>query len=178
MGCGVPYAIGAKFAHPDRPVIAMVGDGAMQMNGNGELLTIKRYWKQWKDPRLVILVLKNNDLNQVTWEMRAMTGDPKFRASQEIPDFGYAAYAESIGLRGIRVDRPEQVAPAWERALASDRPVVYEAYTDPEVPPLPPHITFEQASAYTKAIMRGDPGGFDMIRQSFRQLVSAAWKSS
>ena len=107
MGCGVPYAIGAKFAHPDRPVIALVGDGAMQMNGNAELLTIERYWKEWKDPRLVILVLHNNDLNQVTWEMRAMAGDTRYAASQDLPDFAYARYAELVGLRGIRVDQPE-----------------------------------------------------------------------
>ena len=114
MGCGVPYAIGAKFAHPDRPVIALVGDGAMQMNGMDELLTIKKYWKEWKDPRLVILVLHNNDLNQVTWEMRAMAGDTRYVASQELPDFEYARYAELVGLRGIKVDRPEDI---WPRAL-------------------------------------------------------------
>ena len=123
MGCGVPYAIGAKFAHPDRPVIALVGDGAMQMNGMNELLTIKRYWKEWKDPRLVILVLHNNDLNQVTWEMRAMAGDTRYAASQDLPDFAYADYAELVGLRGIKVDLPEQIAAAWDEAFASSRPV-------------------------------------------------------
>ena len=117
MGPGVPYAIAAKFAHPDRPVIALVGDGAMQMNGNGELVTIAKYWQRWSDPRLVVLVLHNNDLNQVTWEQRAMEGDPRYEASQQLPDFPYARYAELIGLRGIRVDDPDQLADAWERAL-------------------------------------------------------------
>jgi pyruvate dehydrogenase (quinone) len=138
MGCAVPYAIGAKFAHPERPVVAFVGDGAMQMNGMNELLTIKKYWKEWKDPRLVILVLKNNDLNQVTWEMRAMSGDTRYAASQDLPDFDYARYADLCGLHGIKVDDPERLAPAWDEALASSRPVLIEAIVDPDVPPLPP----------------------------------------
>jgi pyruvate dehydrogenase (quinone) len=166
MGPGVPYAIAAKFAHPDRPVIALVGDGAMQMNGNAELVTIAKYWKGWSDPRLVVLVLHNNDLNQVTWEQRAMAGDPRYEASQALPDFPYARYAELIGLRGIRVDDPEQVGAAWEQALASDRPVVLEAITDPEVPPLPPHITLEQARAMTSALVHGDPGRGEIIKQA------------
>ena len=122
MGPGVPYAIAAKFAHPDRPVIALVGDGAMQMNGNGELVTIAKYWQRWSDPRLIVLVLHNNDLNQVTWEQRAMEGDPKYEASQQLPDFPYARYAELIGLTGIRVDDPDDIADAWEQAFAADRP--------------------------------------------------------
>src|SRR6185312_7138083 len=140
MGPAVPYAIGAKFAHSDRVVFAFAGDGAMQMNGNEELITIAKYWKKWKDPRLVIVVLNNKDLNMVTWEQRVMMGDPKFEASQDLPDFQYAHYAESLGLMGIRVDNPDQVADAWQRALSADRPVLLEAITDGEVPPLPPHI--------------------------------------
>ena len=171
MGCGVPYAIGAKFAHPDRPVIALVGDGAMQMNGNGELLTIAKYRERWPDQRLVVLVLHNNDLNQVTWEQRAMTGDPKYEASQELPEFPYARYAELIGLRGIRVDDPDEVGAAWDEALAADRPVVLEAITDPEVPPLPPHITLEQARALASALAHGDPGRAEIIRQSAKEKL-------
>jgi pyruvate dehydrogenase (quinone) len=171
MGPGVPYAIAAKFAFPDRPVIALVGDGAMQMNGLAELLTAAKYWKRWKDPRLVVLVLNNRDLNQVTWEQRVMVGDPKLEASQDIPDFPYARYAESIGLRGVRVDRPEQIGPAWEAALSADRPCVVEAVTDPEVPPLPPHITFKQGKSMLEAILKGDPARGEMIKQSWRQLV-------
>jgi pyruvate dehydrogenase (quinone) len=171
MGCGVPYAIGAKFAYPDRPVIAMVGDGAMQMNGNAELVTIARYWKEWKDPRLIILVLNNRDLNQVTWEQRVLAGDPRYPASQSLPDFPYASYAESLGLRGIRVDRPDQIARAWDQALSADRPVVFEAYVDPDVPPLPPHITLEQAKHFSEAIFKGDEKSAGVIKQSIKGMV-------
>jgi pyruvate dehydrogenase (quinone) len=171
MGPGVPYAIAAKFAHPNRPVIAMVGDGAMQMNGINELITIAKYRHLWPDQRLVIMVLNNRDLNQVTWEQRAMEGNPKFEGSQELPDFPYARYAELIGLKGIRVETPDQVAPAWDAALSADRPVVYEAVTDPEVPPLPPHITIEQAKALSSAMLAGDPDAGSIVRQSFSQKV-------
>ena len=172
MGPGVPYAIAAKFAHPSRPVIALVGDGAMQMNGINELITIAKYREQWPDQRLIVLVLNNKDLNQVTWEQRAMSGDPKFEGSQDLPDFPYARYAEMLGLKGIRVDRPEEVAPAWEEALAAKEPVVYEAITDPEVPPLPPHITLEQAKALSSALAAGDPNARRIVKQSFRQKVA------
>jgi pyruvate dehydrogenase (quinone) len=171
MGPGVPYAVAAKFAHPHRPVIALVGDGAMQMNGNAELVTIAKYWERWRDPRLIVLVLNNRDLNQVTWEQRAMSGDPRFEGSQSLPDFPYASYAEMIGLRGIRVDDPADVASAWDDALASDRPVVLEAITDPEVPPLPPHITLEQAHSLMSALRKGDPAAGEVIRQSFKQKI-------
>jgi pyruvate dehydrogenase (quinone) len=167
----VPYAIGAKFAHPDRPVIAMVGDGAMQMNGMNELLTIARYRDRFVDPRLVVLVLANRDLNQVTWEMRGMEGNPRFATSQDVPALDHARFAELCGLRGIRVDKPEQVGPAWDEALRSDRPVVIDAICDPEVPPLPPHVTLEEARNFTRAVLKGDPGAAAMIRQSFKKKV-------
>jgi len=170
MGSGVPYAIGAKFAHPERAVIALVGDGAMQMNGINELITIAKYWRRWSDPRLVVMVLNNGDLNQVTWEQRAMEGDPKFKGSQDVPDFGYARYAEMLGLAGLYVDRPDAVGAAWDRALAERRPVVLEVRTDPDVPPLPPHITFKQAKAYASAIVKGDPDAFDIVKASFKGL--------
>ncbi|HEY4281106.1 MAG TPA: thiamine pyrophosphate-requiring protein [Conexibacter sp.] len=171
MGAGVPYAIGAKFAHPDRPVIALVGDGAMQMNGLNELITIVKYRDRWRDQRLVVLVLNNRDLNQVTWEQRAMSGDPKVEATQTLPDFPYARFAEMIGLRGIRTDNPDEVASCWDQALSADRPVVFEVVTDPEVPPLPPHITLAQAHAFASAILHGDPGRGEMLKQSIRQKL-------
>ena len=171
MGPGVPYAIAAKFAHPDRPAIALVGDGAFQMNGMNELLTIAKYWERWADPTLVVLVLHNGDLNQVTWEQRAMEGDPRYPVSQDVPDFPYARYAEMVGLDGIRVDSPDDVGAAWDEALAADRPCVLEAITDPEVPPLPPHITFEEARNFLSAIASGDPNARQMIRASFAQKV-------
>jgi pyruvate dehydrogenase (quinone) len=171
MGPGVPYAIAAKFAHPDRPVIALVGDGAMQMNGINELITIAKYRDRWADQRLIVLVLNNHDLNQVTWEQRAQSGDPKNPATQDIPDFPYARYAELIGLRGIRVESPDEVGDAWDEALASDRPVVLEARTDPEVPPLPPHITIQEAKAFASALRQGDPHARGVIRQTIRDKI-------
>ncbi|HEX7370014.1 MAG TPA: thiamine pyrophosphate-requiring protein [Rhodanobacteraceae bacterium] len=169
MGPGVPYAIAAKFAFPDRVAIAMVGDGAMQMNGNAELITISDHWKHWSDPRLVILVLNNRDLNQVTWEQRVMEGDPRFDVSQTVRDFPYAHYAEMLGLNGIRVSEPGQIGAAWDEALRADRPCIIEAITDPEVAPLPPHITFEQAKAFTESMAKGDSGLRDILRDTARQ---------
>jgi pyruvate dehydrogenase (quinone) len=143
----------------------------MQMNGMAELLTAAKYWQRWADPRLIVCVLHNNDLNQVTWEQRAMEGDPRFDASQGIPDFPYARYAELVGFKGIRVDDPDDVGPAWDEALSSDRPVVFEAITDPEVPPLPPHITVEQAVHFLQAVRGGDSGRREMIVESFTQKI-------
>ncbi|MEC3957477.1 thiamine pyrophosphate-requiring protein [Nocardia sp. CDC153] len=165
MGPGVPYAIGAKFAHPDRPAIALVGDGAMQMNGLAELLTIARYRDRWSDPRLVICVFHNNDLNQVTWEMRAMGGAPKFEESQTLPEVSYAEVARAAGLAATVVEDPEAVAPAWRAALSADRPVLLDIHTDPEVPPIPPHATWEQMKATAEAILKGDPGGWHLMAQ-------------
>ncbi len=172
MGAGVPYAIAAKFAFPDRVAIALMGDGAMQMNGNSELVTIAKYWRRWSDPRLIVLVLNNGDLNQVTWEQRVLEGDPKFEAAQTLPDFPYARYAELIGLRGLRVETPGEIAAAWDAALSADRPFVLEAITDPEVPPLPPHITLDQAKAVTSALLKRDAGSLGIIRQSLRDKLS------
>lgn len=171
MGPGVPYAIAAKFAHPDRPVIALVGDGAMQMNGLNGLITVARYWRTWRDPRFVVLVLNNGDLNQVTWEMRAQSGDPKWEASQSLPDFAYARYAEMLGFKGIFVDAPDRVGAAWDEALAADRPVLLEAKTDPNVPPLPPNITLKNAAAMMKTLWKGDPEAVDMVKDTARDLV-------
>jgi pyruvate dehydrogenase (quinone) len=171
MGPGVPYAIAAKFAFPDRVVIATVGDGAMLMNGINELVTIANNWKRWRDPRLIIMVLANRDLNQVTWEQRVMAGDPKFPTSQDVPSFEFAQYAQTLGLTGIRVDDPQQVGPAWDEALAASRPVVYEAITDPEVPTLPPHISFDEAKKFTESMIKGDPHLGHMIKQTFKEAV-------
>ena len=171
MGCGVPYAVAAKFCHPDRVAIALVGDGAMQMNGINELITVAKYWQRWSDPRLIVLVLNNRDLNQVTWEHRAMEGSPKFEASQDLPDFPYARFAELVGLRGIRVDDPDQVGSSWDEALAADRPFVLDFVTDPEVPPLPPHINFEQAQMFALAVAKGDPGRREMIERSLKDKL-------
>ncbi|MBS1845837.1 MAG: thiamine pyrophosphate-requiring protein [Actinobacteria bacterium] len=174
MGAGVPYAIAAKFAYPERPSIALVGDGAMQMNGMAELITVAKYHHEWPDQRLVFMVLNNSDLNQVTWEQRVMNGDPKFEGSQSLPAVDYARFAEMIGLRGIRVEDPAEVGAAWDQAFASDRPTVLDVVTDPEVPPLPPHITLEQAKAFAAAVFGGDPAAGRMIARSLRQKVAEA----
>ncbi|MCT2583550.1 thiamine pyrophosphate-requiring protein [Actinophytocola gossypii] len=168
MGSGVPYAIGAKFAHPDRPVVALVGDGAMQMNGLAELMTIAKYRDLWSDPRCVVCVFHNNDLNQVTWELRAMGGAPKFEESQVIPDIDYAAVARGFGLDGISVDTPDGVGPAWDRALSADRPVLLDVRCDPEMPPIPPHATFEQAKSAAEAVVKGDPNAWHLIVQGIK----------
>jgi pyruvate dehydrogenase (quinone) len=165
---GVPYALAAKFAYPDRPVIACLGDGAMQMLGINGLIDLAKYKDRWSNKQLVVLVLNNHDLNQVTWEQRVMSGDQKLEASQVIPDFPYARYAELLGLKGIRVDSPDQVASAWDEALSADGPVVFEAVTDPEVPPLPPHIRFEQAKEMAVAMAKGDPNRGHIIRESLK----------
>ena len=156
MGAAVPYAIAAKFAHPDRPVVGLVGDGAMQMSNMAELITVAKYWREWVDPCWVMCVFNNEDLNQVTWEQRVMEGDPKFDASQTIPNVPYHRFAEMIGLRGIYVDDPENLGSAWDEALAAKRPVVLEVKTDPEVPPLPPHITLDQAKKFSMSLTKGD----------------------
>jgi pyruvate dehydrogenase (quinone) len=171
MGCAVPYAIAAKLAHPHRPVVAFVGDGAFQMNGMNELLTAAKYRGRWSDPRLVFCVFNNRDLNMVTWEQRALAGDPKYPASQVIPDFPAARYAELVGLHGIKVDDPDDVAGAWEEALSSDRPTVLEAVVDPEVPPLPPHVDFEQMTNLAAALVKGDPERTDVMARSLREKL-------
>ncbi|MFF7163408.1 thiamine pyrophosphate-requiring protein [Streptomyces sp. NPDC008086] len=171
MGPGVPYVIGAKFAHGDRPAIALVGDGAMQMNGLAELITIAKYWEQWADPRLVVAVLNNQDLNQVTWEMRAMEGAPQFLPSQSIPDVAYADFARSLGLGATRVEKPQDVRGAWETALASDRPHVLDFRTDPAVPPIPPHATLDQIEAAAASVLKGDSDRAAMVRQGFKAKV-------
>lgn len=172
MGPGVPYAIAAKLAYPERPVIACVGDGAMQMNGLNGLITISRLWQDWQDPRLLILVLNNRDLNQVTWEQRVMEGDPKFEGSQSLPPLDYAEFAEQLGLRGIRIEKTDQIKKSWKQAFAADRPVVIDALTDPNVPPLPPHINLNQSVSYGKALLKGDPDAWNTVVASMRGMAA------
>ncbi|SAJ63745.1 thiamine pyrophosphate protein [Burkholderia multivorans] len=173
MGAAVPYAIAAKFAYPLRPVIALVGDGAMQMNNMAELITVSKYWRTWADPRWICMVLNNEDLNQVTWEQRVMEGDPKFDASQQIPNVPYSRFATLLGLKGIYVDDPAQLGAAWDEALASDRPVVLEVKSDPEVPPLPPHVTLQQAKHFAETLLKGDSREHNVIVETARQVLSA-----
>jgi pyruvate dehydrogenase (quinone) len=170
MGAAVPYAIAAKFAFPHRPVVALVGDGAMQMNNMAELITIQKYWRRWADPRLIVCVFNNGDLNEVTWEQRVMEGNPRFPDTQDIPDVPYARFAEMLGLKGIRVDRADALVAAWTDALTADRPVVIDVKTDPEVPPLPPHVTLAEAKAFMSSLAKGDASVGEILTNTARQL--------
>lgn len=173
MGAAVPYAIAAKFCHPDRPVVALVGDGAMQMNNMAELITVAKYWRTWTNHTWVCAVFNNQDLNQVTWEQRVMEGDPKFEASQDIPDVPYHLFAQSIGLTGILVEHEDDVAGAWEQALAADRPVLLEFKTDPDVPPLPPHIKLDQAKKFAATLLQGDPDQRGIVVETAKQVLGS-----
>lgn len=170
MGCALPYALAAKCVHPERPVIAVLGDGAMQMMGINSLITIAARWREWRDPRMVIMVLNNGDLNMVTWEQRITEGDAKLPASQDLPNFPYASYAELLGLRGIRVDDPDKVAAAWEEALASPVPTLLEMVTDPDVPPLPPHVSAKEAANYVRAMLRGDQEAAGVVTATIKEV--------
>jgi len=171
LGAGTPYAVAGKMAYPDRTVIACMGDGAMQMNGLNVLITISKYWRKWSNPRLIVLVLNNRDLNQVTWEERVQLGVGKTESTQSIPDFPYHRYAELIGLKGIFVDHPDRVGAAWDEALAADRPVILEAYTDPNVPPLPPHITLKDAKNFVSMIP-SEPELGSVLKNSAKELLA------
>lgn len=167
MGCALPYALAAKVAYPDRPSFAFLGDGAMQMNGLNQLITVAEQWKHWDDPRLIIFVIHNNDLAYVTWEQRAMEGDPRFPASQHVPSFPYADYADMLGLRGIRVDSQDRIGSMWDEALQSDQPVVVEAMADPNVPTIPPEPT-EMIRQKIASALSGEPDG-DRVRKLVAQ---------
>jgi pyruvate dehydrogenase (quinone) len=166
----VPYALAAKLAFPRRPVVACLGDGAMQMIGINGLIDLARYQDRWSGA-LVVLVLNNGDLNQVTWEQRVLAGDAKLETSQDLPAFDFAAYARQLGLEGIRVETPADVGPAWDRALAADAPVLLDVVTDPEVPPLPPHIRMEHAKGMASSLFHGDPEAGRVVRQTVRDKL-------
>jgi pyruvate dehydrogenase (quinone) len=171
MGSAVPYAIGAKAAFPGRPVVAFAGDGAMQMNGMAELITVKKYWQTWADPRFVVAIVHNNDLNQVAWEMRARDGAAKVAATHGLPDVDYAGFAAGLGLDATTVDDPEQVAPAWDKALADDRPMVLDVHCSPDVAPLPPRVTSEQARKAALSLVKGETDGWGVLAEAIRIKV-------
>jgi pyruvate dehydrogenase (quinone) len=171
LGAATPYAVAAKMAFPDRPVIGCIGDGAFQMNGMNVMITVAKYWQQWSNPHFIMLVLNNRDLNQVTWEERAMAGSGKTETTQSIPDIRYSKYAELLGLKGIFVDDPEQVGPAWDQALSADRPVIFEAYTDPNVPPLPPHLTLKDAKSFIQS-MSSEPELASVLKNTAKEVLA------
>ena len=167
---GVPYAIGAKFAFPDRPVIAFTGDGAFQMLGMNELLTVKRYLPELcgRNRTLIFAVLVNEDLNQVSYEQRVLAADPKNPETQTLPYVPAAGFAELLGFEGIKVTRPEDVGPAWDRALAADKPVLLEFVTDPQIPPLPPHVRPAQLKKTATALLKGDEDAVGIATKGFK----------
>ena len=177
MGPAVPYALAAKTAYPHRPVIALIGDGAMQMIGINGLVTLADHWREWSDPRLIVMVLNNSDLNMVTWEQRILAGDPQFETSQRLPFFPFADYAKLLGLNGIRVDDPERVGAAWDEALSADRPTLLEMITDQNVPPVPPHVTGSQVREYVTALVKGDPQAVGIVKQSAKEWWAAMFPS-
>ena len=171
LGAGTPYALAGKMAFPDRVAIACMGDGAMQMNGLNVMITVSKYWKQWSNPHLICLVLNNRDLNQVTWEERVQLGAGKTESTQAIPDFPYHKYAELLGLKGIFVDNPDQVGAAWDEALGADRPVILEVYTDPNVPPLPPHITLKDAKNFATSVW-SEPELASVLKNTAKEMIA------
>jgi pyruvate dehydrogenase (quinone) len=175
---GMPYTIAAKFAYPERVAIGLIGDGAMQMLGINGLITVAKYWRTWKDPRMIIVVLNNRDLNMVTWEQRVMAGDAKFDASQDVPDFAYDEYARMLGLEGIRVDNPADVKDALDTAMLIQKPVVLNVYTDPNVPMTPPHISMQQMKSFASAIYHGDSDAWEMIKQSAKDVWAEYFPAS
>ena len=172
MGSAVPYAIAAKFAFPDRTPVAITGDGAMQMNGMNELITLKRYAERWADPSIVFVVANNRDLNQVTWEMRIESGAPDYPASQHLPDVSMAAFARLLGFEGIRVERAEDLTQAFATAFAARGPIVIEVMTDPNISMLPAHVTREQAMSFGRAMTKHDPEAAAAVVQSVKGVIA------
>lgn len=167
----VPYAVAAKFAYPDRMAVAISGDGAMQMLGMNELITIAKYWKEWKDPRLLVIVLNNRELNMVTWEQRMLSGEPKFEDSQDIPDINYAAFAQLVGLNGVRIEKPGEIDAALNELLNAEVPSVLDVVVDPNVPIIPSHIDLKTWKRFSQALLKGDPEQSGMIRQIIKEAM-------
>lgn len=170
MGCGVPYGIAAKLASPDRPVVVLSGDGGFQMTGVAELITVSRLWRKWENPVFAICILNNRDLAEVSWEQRETEAEPRFDDSQDLPDVDYAGYAKLLGLDGARVESDDDVGPAWERALAADRPFVLDIMTDPDMPLLPP---FPGGEALAESMeegltAEGNAHALDLLREYVR----------
>ncbi len=172
LGAATPYAVAAKMAYPERVVLGFIGDGAMQMNGLNVMITVSKYWRKWSNPKFIIMVLNNQDLNQVTWEERVQLGSGKTESTQAIPDFAYHTYAELLGLKGIVVRDPEKLGAAWDEAFNADRPVIMNVYADANVPPLPPHITFKDAKNFM-TMMASEPELGSVVKNSVKQVLAS-----
>jgi len=172
MLAAMPYAEAAKFAYPDRTVVCTIGDGAFQMLGMNELITIKKYLSRWSDPSFIILVLHNDDLTQVSWEMRTEDANPVWSTSQDVESVDYAGWARLLGFNGITVESDDDIEAAWDAAFAHRGVTLIDAHTSKNVPPLPPHITAEFAKNTAFALLKGDPDGFEVIKDSATSLVT------
>jgi pyruvate dehydrogenase (quinone) len=172
MLAAMPYAMAAKFAFPDRPVVCTIGDGAFQMLGMNELITLKKYGKQWANKQFVILVMHNDDLAQVSWEMRTEDANPLWRAAQDVESIDYAGFAQLLGFRGVRVDSDDEVAAAMDAAFAHDGVTVIDAIVSRHVPPLPPHISADYAKNVGLALAKGDPFTAEVVKDSAIALAT------
>ncbi|PZE25689.1 thiamine pyrophosphate-requiring protein [Curtobacterium sp. MCBD17_028] len=172
MLAAMPYAVAAKLAHSDKTVVCTIGDGAFQMLGMNELITVKKYMQQWETKQFIIVVMHNDDLAQVSWEMRTEDGNPLWRGSQDVESMDYAGYAELLGFRGVQVRSDDQVESAVAEAFAHDGVTLIDAYVSRNVPPLPPHITREYALNTAKSLLKGDPMEAGVIRDSASALAT------
>jgi pyruvate dehydrogenase (quinone) len=172
MLAAMPYAVAAKFAYSDRTVVCTIGDGAFQMLGMNELITIKKYQSRWKNRRFIIVVMHNDDLSQVSWEMRTEDGNPVWRTAQDVESVDYAGWAELLGFSGVRVKSDDEIEGALDTAFATDGVTLVDAYVTRNAPPLPPHITKEFAKLTGEAFLKGDPFAIDAIRDSAQALVA------
>jgi pyruvate dehydrogenase (quinone) len=157
MFAAMPYAMAAKLAFSERTVVCTIGDGAFQMLGMNELITVKKYMKQWTNPQFIVIVLHNDDLAQVSWEMRTEDGNPVWRGSQDVESVDYAGWAELLGFKGIRLKEDDLAAAAVEEALAHQGVTVIDDYVTRNAPPLPPKISKEYRDNMVKAMLKGDP---------------------
>lgn len=172
MLAAMPYATAAKFAYPDRSVVCTIGDGAFQMLGMNELITVKKYLDRWENPQLIVVVMHNDDLTQVSWEMRTEDGNPVWETAQDVESVDFAGWAQLLGFQGIAVHRDEDVVPALDRAFAHRGVTLIDAYVSRNVPPLPAKVTAEYAVNTVKALVKGDPQEGHVIADTAKAVVT------
>jgi pyruvate dehydrogenase (quinone)/pyruvate oxidase len=167
MANGLPYAIAAQVAYPERQVVAFVGDGGFSML-MAELATAVKYRLPVK-----IVIIKNNTLGMIKWEQMVFLGNPEFGVDLQPIDF--AAFARACGATGFTIDDPARCGAVLDEALATAGPVVIEAVVDPFEPPMPPKITTEQALMFARSLLRGEPNrekiALTVLADKVRELV-------